>query len=102
MVTMTTQELLTLLGGKIISPHRRFVKEGELMEHSAKGSQVPIHIFLFNDTLLFARPQRKKTIPPKYKYLRLHRLNDMVVKDNLPNTSEYNSTVYALALLIDY
>ena len=90
--TLVLFSTLTKKGGKIISPHRRFVKEGEMMEYSAKGNQIPIHLFLFNDTLLFVRPQKKKTIPPRYKYLRLHRLHNMIVKDNIPTTSDYTGT----------
>jgi hypothetical protein len=45
----------TIEGGKVLATHRRFIKEGEFTEFTNKGQQIPIYVFLFNDTLLFAR-----------------------------------------------
>eukprot|EP01119_Soliformovum_irregulare_P013865 TRINITY_DN3727_c2_g1_i7.p1 TRINITY_DN3727_c2_g1~~TRINITY_DN3727_c2_g1_i7.p1 ORF type:complete len:1665 (-),score=740.24 TRINITY_DN3727_c2_g1_i7:2131-7125(-) len=88
----------SLDGGPEISknPHRKFISECEVVEIVNSKNKIPLYIFLFTDIIIFTRPQKKRTIPPRFRFLQKENLYSIDVSDvedgAFPNMLEITTT----------
>eukprot|EP01114_Cavostelium_apophysatum_P024840 TRINITY_DN988_c0_g1_i3.p1 TRINITY_DN988_c0_g1~~TRINITY_DN988_c0_g1_i3.p1 ORF type:complete len:3117 (+),score=1304.77 TRINITY_DN988_c0_g1_i3:73-9423(+) len=82
-------------------PSRKYLREGEFIEVMSNKQRIPLYLFLFNDILLFCRPQKKKTDPPKYKYGKVEKLWRMSIRDVDDVTLEITTTTLVHTVVMD-
>ncbi len=73
--------------------------EGEFLEmmmtaNNNKNQRIPLYLFLLSDCLIFCRPQKKRTIPPRYKFLKIEKLYTVEVneEETMPNVFQVATT----------
>lgn len=77
-----SSRLINKVPGGLLTPSRKFVKEGEILFNS-KGSSKAAHLHLFNDMLLVSKPKGEK-----FKVLFAFDLEEIFAQELLPVDSK--------------